>query len=181
VLLVACQQQQTTEQTEAPAPEPTALPLQVAVADIGPASGSELGGRATFTRTDGGVQLDLELENASPGVHAVHLHEFGDCSADDASSAGGHWNPTGEDHGKWGEPPFHLGDIGNVEVGDDGTGSLTMTTDLWSLGDGSDTDVVGKSVVVHAGADDFTSQPSGAAGDRIGCGVVEAQPPLMGS
>lgn len=78
-------------------------------------------------------------------------------------------------HGKWGEPPFHLGDIGNVEVGEDGTGSLTMSTDLWSVGDGSDRDVVGKSVVVHSGADDFTTQPAGDSGERIGCGVIQLQ------
>jgi Cu-Zn family superoxide dismutase len=108
-----------------------------------------------------------------PGPHAVHIHETGDCSAEDGSSAGGHWNPTGEEHGKWGEHPFHLGDIGNIEVGEDGTGSITLSTDLWSIGDSSDHDVVGKSIVVHAGADDFKSQPSGAAGERIGCGVIE--------
>lgn len=180
VSLVACQPTAPTQQSEQPTPlpVPTAAPLDVAVAVIGPANDSGLEGRATFTRTEAGVRLDVELENASPGLHAVHLHENGDCSAQDASSAGGHWNPTGEDHGKWGEPPFHLGDIGNVEVNDDGTGSLTLTTDQWSLGDGSDRDVVGTAVVVHAGADDFTSQPAGASGDRIGCGVVEAQEPL---
>ena len=88
------------------------------------------------------------------------------------TSAGGHWNPTGVAHGKWGEGEFHLGDIGNIAVGEDGTGSITLTTDLWEIGTGSDVDIVGKGIIVHAGADDFTSQPSGAAGARIGCGVI---------
>ena len=64
---------------------------------------------------------------------------------------------------------IHLGDIGNIAVGEDGTGRMTLTTDLWEIGTGSDIDVVGKGIIVHAGADDFTSQPSGNAGARIGC------------
>ena len=83
----------------------------------------------------------------------------------------GHWNPTDVEHGKWGEGEFHLGDIGNITVGEDGTGRITLTTDLWEIGTGSDIDVVGKSIIIHADADDFVSQPSGAAGARIGCGV----------
>jgi Cu-Zn family superoxide dismutase len=153
------------------------MPVQtrVAVAPIGPASGSALTGMATFTESEGTVTLELTLENASPGTHGVHIHEIGDCNATDASSAGGHWNPTGEEHGKWGEPPFHLGDIGNVEVGEEGRGSLRMSTDKWSVGEGSGHDVVGKSVVVHSGADDFTTQPAGDSGERIGCGVIQLQ------
>lgn len=177
IALAGCQPQQPEQQAEQPTVPPEPMPVQtrVAVAPIGPASGSTVTGMATFTESNGTVTLELTLENASPGAHGVHIHETGDCSATDASSAGGHWNPTGEEHGKWGEPPFHLGDIGNVEVGEDGTGSLTMSTDLWSVGDRSDRDVVGTSVVVHSGADDFTTQPAGDSGERIGCGVIRMQ------
>ena len=177
IALAGCQPQQPEQRAEQPTatPEPMTAQGRVAVASIGPASGSTLTGMATFTESNGTVTLELTLDNASPGPHAVHIHETGDCSAPDASSAGGHWDPTGEEHGKWGEPPFHLGDIGNVEVGEDGTGSLTMSTDRWSVGDGSESDVVGTSVVVHSGADDFTSQPAGDSGERIGCGVVQIQ------
>ncbi len=135
-------------------------------------SGSELTGMAIFTEKAGEVTVTVDVEKAPAGIHAVHLHEFGDCSSPDGKSAGGHWNPTGKDHGQWGHDPFHLGDIGNLEVGEDGTGSLTLTTDQWELGTGGDRDIVGLGLVVHAGPDDFTSQPSGAAGARIGCGVV---------
>ncbi|MDE0087277.1 MAG: superoxide dismutase family protein, partial [Candidatus Poribacteria bacterium] len=76
-------------------------------------------------------------------------------------------------HGKWGEGEFHLGDIGNKTVGDDGTGTIELSTELWEIGTGSIIDVVGKSIIVHADADDFVSQPSGNAGARIGCGVIE--------
>jgi Cu-Zn family superoxide dismutase len=173
-LLFACQAQDTTE---TPAAESEQMEMEEeevrAVAELAPKSGSGLAGRCVFTETDGEIRFEATIENVEPGLHAIHIHQTGDCSADDASSAGGHWNPTGEEHGRWGEPPFHLGDIGNIDVGEDGSGSLTLTTDLWTLGDSSSSDVVGKAIVVHAGADDFESQPSGAAGERIGCGVIE--------
>lgn len=177
LIAVACgggQQGGTNEAEVPPAAAPPESPAPVqAVAQIEPKGGSELTGTATFVAENGQVTLTLELQNATPGEHAFHLHEIGDCSADDGTSAGGHWNPTGEEHGKWDVHPFHLGDVGNVVVGEDGTGSLTLTTDLWSVGTGETNDVVGHSVIVHAGVDDFTTQPTGAAGGRIGCGVIE--------
>ncbi len=135
-------------------------------------SGSEVTGTAVFEQTGDTITLTVEIQNAEPGLHGVHIHEFGDCSAPDGTSAGGHWNPTNTAHGKWGEGEFHLGDIGNILVSDDGTGNIELTTDLWELGTGSIFDVVGKGIIVHADADDFTSQPSGAAGARIGCGAI---------
>jgi Cu-Zn family superoxide dismutase len=136
-------------------------------------SGSRVRGLASFASGSSGVKLELELEGVEPGVHAVHIHEKGDCSAADAASAGSHWNPGHADHGKWEQGSFHLGDIGNVTVGDDGRGALELTTERWSIGTGAENDIVGKSVIVHAAADDFTTQPTGAAGGRIGCGVIE--------
>ena len=143
-----------------------------AIATIDSASESSVTGMAIFTQDGDQITLVIEIQNASPGLHAVHIHENGDCSSPDGKSAGGHWNPTGVAHGKWGEGEFHLGDIGNITVGEDGTGSIELTTDLWEIGTGSDIDVVGKGIIVHADADDFTSQPSGNAGARIGCGVI---------
>jgi len=136
-------------------------------------SGSELTGIAIFIQDSFGLSLQLNVENTPPGEHAVHIHEIGDCSADDASSAGGHWNPTVEDHGKWGEAPHHLGDVGNITVGEDGIGNLSLTTDRWTLGGGAENDIYGKALIVHADPDDFTSQPTGAAGVRIGCAVIK--------
>jgi superoxide dismutase, Cu-Zn family len=141
-------------------------------AQLEPTRGNQASGAAIFLSESAGVTLQLSLQNAPPGVHAVHLHETGDCSAHDASSAGGHWNPTAAEHGRWGKPPFHLGDIGNVEVGQDGTGSLNLTSDLWTIGTAADNDILGKAVIVHAKPDDFETQPTGAAGDRIACGVI---------
>ena len=144
----------------------------VAVAAMEPANDSGMTGRVTFTQRGDAIEFLIEVENVAPGEHAVHIHEKGDCSAADGTSAGGHWNPTDVAHGKWGEGEFHLGDIGNMTVGDDGKGALGLTTDLWEMDTGSDRDVLGKAMIVHEGADDFTSQPSGAAGPRIGCGVI---------
>ena len=143
-----------------------------AIAIIGPVGESGVTGTATFTQNGDQITLTIEIQNVSPGLHAVHIHERGDCSAPDAKSAGGHWNPTDVAHGKWGVGEFHLGDIGNITVGEDGIGSIALTTDLWEIGTGSDIDVVGKGMIVHADADDFVSQPSGNAGARIGCGVI---------
>ena len=113
------------------------------------------------------------LSGLSQGNHAIHIHAIGDCSAADGKSAGGHWNPTKENHGKWMEAPFHIGDIGNLVVGADGTGTIKRETDLWSVG-GKDAakNVVGHAIIIHEGPDDFSSQPSGAAGPRVGCGEI---------
>ena len=166
VMLVGCDraQQQAGVLPIAPAKQANAM--------IGSSNDSGVTGMAVFTQNGDQITFTVEIQGASPGLHAVHIHEYGDCRAPDGTSAGGHWNPTDVAHGKWGEGEFHLGDIGNITVGEDGMGRITLTTDLWEIGTGSDVDVVGRGIIVHAGADDFTSQPSGAAGARIGCGVI---------
>ena len=147
-------------------------PAAQAHAMISALGDSGVTGIAVFTQNGDQITLTAEIHGASPGLHGFHIHAYGDCSAPDGTSAGGHWNPTDVAHGEWGAAEFHLGDIGNITVGADGTGRITLTTDLWEIGTGSDIDVVGKGIIVHAGADDFVSQPSGAAGARIGCGVI---------
>lgn len=148
-------------------------PKKTAKANIQSASGSTMTGEAVFEEASGGVKMTLKVRGATPGTHAVHLHEHGDCSAMDATSAGGHWNPTDQQHGQRPDDGFHRGDIANLEVGDDGTGTLEMTAVDWTIGGAGETDVIGKAVIIHASPDDFVSQPSGNAGARVGCGVVE--------
>ena len=116
------------------------------------------------------------MTGAVSGLTAVHLHSVGDCSAEDATTSGGHWNPTQENHGKWGEPPFHSGDIGNIKIDESGNGRLTLIDEhnRWSIGGPSKTNLIGRAVVVHQGKDDMISQPSGAAGKRTGCGPIIA-------
>jgi len=172
-VLFSCKKE-SEAQEETDTDTPTEVTTKSAAAVIGSKSGSTLTGDAIFLEEDGKVTLTLTLENATEGSHAAHLHQNGDCSSDDGKSAGGHWNPTEHDHGKWGEGQFHKGDIGNVEVGADGKGSLTLTTDLWAIGGDDPTkNIIGTAVIVHAKADDFQTQPTGNAGGREGCGVVE--------
>ena len=105
-----------------------------AIAKIEAKSGSTVSGTVTFTEKDGIVTMKAALAGLSEGNHAIHIHAIGDCSAPDGKSAGGHWNPTNVNHGKWMEAPFHTGDIGNLVVGADGTGTIERTTELWTIG-----------------------------------------------
>ena len=148
-----------------------------AVAEMIATNSSGLSGTVTFTEAeDGQVTMEATISGITPGEHAIHIHAIGDCSAADGTSAGGHWNPTNEDHGVWGTAPFHRGDIGNITIDADGNGTISRTTDLWCIGCGDEEkDIVGKGMIIHEGPDDFSSQPSGAAGPRVGCGVIEMQ------
>lgn len=140
-----------------------------------PKSDSNLSGNVVFTEEDGEVSMTAIISGLAEGKHAIHIHENGDCSAADGKSAGGHWNPTGAKHGKWGSNDgYHKGDIGNFEVDANGNGTVNLTTDEWCIGCGDkNKDLLGKAVIVHDGVDDYTSQPSGAAGTRVGCGVIQ--------
>jgi superoxide dismutase, Cu-Zn family len=137
-------------------------------------SNSTTTGTAEFEPSGDGAKLTLEVTGATPGEHGAHIHETGDCSAADASSAGGHWNPASKDHGP-ADPMHHLGDLGNIMVGQDGKGSLTVTKPEWRIGDGSAQDVVGKALVIHAGQDDLMSNPAGNSGGRAACGVIQVK------
>jgi Cu-Zn family superoxide dismutase len=151
---------------------PDAAPAS-AKATIESRSGSKATGRAVFTELpSGGVKVEVWIENAAPGSHGLHLHEKGDCSAADASSAGAHFNAAGNPHAGPADKARHNGDLGNIEVGADGNGHLEITSDLLTVKPGPNS-VVGKSVVFHEKADDLKTQPSGAAGGRFGCGVVQ--------
>src|SRR4051812_34501247 len=150
----------------------------VAKSDIDAKSGSKVKGKVTFTEDGkGGIVARIEVSDAPPGEHAVHIHDKGDCSSPDGKSAGDHWNPTHMEHGKWGAPmeKHHLGDIGNLTVTPDGKGVLTLETSKWTAGGGAVNDVVGHALVVHGGVDDFKSQPAGNAGPRIGCAVIAGE------
>ena len=123
--------------------------------------------------SDGKVKMKIEITvpaKAGKSV-AVHIHEHGDCS-ENGKMAHGHWNPTNAQHGKWGQGSFHSGDIGNVKLDAKGKGTFSLETDLWTLGGKADKNILGKAIIVHGGVDDFTTQPTGNAGSRIGCGVI---------
>ncbi len=141
-----------------------------------PKSNSNVSGTITFAEMDEVVVMKAVFSGLTPGPHAIHLHEFADCSSADGKSTGGHWNPTFEPHGAWGsETGYHKGDIGNFEADQNGDATVTFETDQWCIGcDDVTKNILGKAVIVHQGQDDLVSQPSGAAGSRISCaGLIQ--------
>lgn len=171
-LLASCSSEKKENQTEQTAEQAPVAPV-VASAALNSASGSTVQGKATFEQVnENTVRMTLEVENLTPGDHALHLHETGDCSAPDATSAGGHWNPTGMDHGKRGEGQYHVGDVINLVAGEDGKVSWSNEVTGWTIGGADTSNILGRAVVIHDKPDDFVSQPSGAAGARVACGVI---------
>jgi superoxide dismutase, Cu-Zn family len=142
-----------------------------AIATLHPSSSSEVKGQVTFTKTGDDVQVVADIENLKPGKHGFHIHEKGDCSAPDASSAGAHFNPTHQHHGGPSTAEHHAGDLGNLTVDATGRVHLEWTGKLQLNGPDS---IVGKSVVVHEKEDDLKTDPAGNSGTRIACGVIEA-------
>ena len=143
---------------------------------LSPKSDSKVEGTINFTEKDGMVTMVGTVTGLEEGEHAIHIHEKADCSAADGTSSGGHWNPTGQPHGEWGaETGYHKGDIGNLTANANGRATITKTTDEWCIGCGDETkDILGKAIIVHLDVDDFTTQPTGNAGARVGCaGIIE--------
>ncbi|MGE0790605.1 MAG: superoxide dismutase family protein [Sandaracinaceae bacterium] len=160
-----------TPQAEAVAtPEPHDA---AALATVMPTEGNAVTGTVRMRETSDGVVVETELSGLPPGsTHGMHIHETGDCSASDGTSAGGHYNPEGVQHGLPSvDEPRHAGDLGNVTADAEGRVSSSQTFEGFSL-DGTDA-VVGRAVILHAERD-TGAQPSGGAGDRIGCGVIQA-------
>lgn len=130
-------------------------------------------GTLRFTQIENGkvqMLLNLSIPGKANKSVAVHIHEHGMCG-NAGSDAHGHWNPTGQQHGKWGSNSFHSGDIGNIQLDANGKGSLKMETSLWSIGGDSTTNILNRGIIVHGGVDDY-SQPTGNSGARIGCGII---------
>lgn len=145
-----------------------------AIATFQPKSGTQVTGTATFTQEGDKVQVVVNAKSLSPGKHGIHIHEKGDCSASDASSAGGHFAHGSEQHAGPTDAGRHDGDLGNLEADSDGNATWTITTDSLSLGSG-DKGIIGKSIVIHGDPDDLKTQPSGNSGGRIACGVIEVK------
>ncbi len=156
-------------------PEPVAQHrVQRAVANIAPASASLVSGRLLITAVDGGVRIEGELGGLGRGgTHAIHVHERGDCSAADGSSAGGHFNPGAAAHGRAGSSAHHLGDMDNLVANAAGVAPVNLRLEGVTLGSGAANDILSRALVIHAGPDDYSSQPAGNSGARVGCGVIE--------
>jgi Cu-Zn family superoxide dismutase len=150
--------------------EKSSAPLK-AIAVLHPIAANKLSGTVTFTEVADGVQIHADITGLTPGNHGFHVHEFGDCSAADASSAGAHFNPTNKPHAGPDATERHVGDMGNVEADASGKATLEYVDHQISLTNDQDS-VIGRSVVVHAKADDLKTQPAGDSGARIACGVI---------
>ncbi len=157
---------------------PTILTLTIA-----PLGTSTATGTAVFQRGAGNqISLTVNVTGVAPvsAQHGIHIHANPDCGTSSdgdggtviGGAAGGHWNPAGHDHGP-STTTNHLGDIGNIMVDANGAGTLTFMTDQWTMGDGSTTDIMNHALILHAGTDDGVSQPTGNAGGRIGCVVIQ--------
>ena len=172
VVLAAC--------TTAPPPKPmppastNTSTAQEARANLASASGSLVSGTVTLKPMGDGVHLTGTVGGfAANSHHGIHVHEKGDCSSADASSAGGHFNPTTEAHGRASrEAPHHAGDMDNLVADGDGVAQVNVHMHGVTLGGGAANDIAGKALVVHAAPDDYTSQPSGNSGARVACAVI---------
>jgi len=148
-----------------------------ASAELLPRSGTKVHGKVQVYQAPDGIVVGVDVRDISPGLHAIHVHEHGDCSAQDAKSAGEHFNPAGHKHGGPNSSERHPGDFGNFSVPKDGMAKVEIRIKdseknfTWNQ-------IIGKSIVIHAGKDDLTSQPSGNSGDRIACGVIRAREQL---
>lgn len=143
-----------------------------AIAVVQPTKGNTCHGIVHFTDVEGGVRVVAEIEGLQPNAqHAFHIHDFGDLSSGDGKSAGGHYNPAGHPHAGPDAPAHHAGDLGNVESDASGTAHYDRVIAGIAVA-GMNHPIVGRAVVFHVKMDDLTSQPSGAAGDRIGWGVI---------
>lgn len=156
------------------APPQSSEPL-MATSVLKPTKGSKAFGEVTFEQEGDKVRVLANVQGLRPGAHhGFHIHEVGDCSADDASSAKGHFNPEGKAHGNPAAGEHHAGDLPALEAGKNGRAKLETTISGVTLAPGSSTSIVGRAVVIHADPDDYKSQPAGNSGARIACGVIQA-------
>ncbi len=167
--ITGCAQQQQQEETTQKKATPSTNYTK-AVAVVHPTEGDSVNGTVTFEKTSEGVHVQAQLSGLAKGRHGFHIHQYGDCSASDGTSAGGHYNPAGNDHAGPTQDNRHVGDMGNIVAGGDGNANIDYTDPVIKLN--GPNSVIGRAVVVHQGEDDLESQPSGAAGPRIGCGVI---------
>jgi Cu-Zn family superoxide dismutase len=145
-----------------------------AAAELRPTQGNNVSGTLSLTPDKEGVHVVGSIKGLKPnGEHGFHVHEKGDCSAPDASSAGAHFNPGGQPHGNPNAGPHHLGDAPNVRANADGTADVDVHISAATLRTGRADDIFGRAIVVHEKPDDYKSQPAGNSGNRVACGVIK--------
>ena len=182
VTLAACVSSSAATPTASRKPSPEAVAaandVLAASATLHNAAGAEVGTAQLTSDEDGGVHVVLRVHDMSPGPHGVHFHAMGVCDESGAfASAGGHFNPLNHLHGLENPAGPHAGDMPNLTVDADGTGTMDAVTGRATLrsGPASLFDADGTAIVVHAAADDQKTDPSGNSGARVACGVVQGQ------
>lgn len=179
LLLTGCTEDTTRQSRDAASADTMATEdttsmsmMRSAAATLSPTEGHEVRGTVTFTEVDEGVRVVARVQGLSEGEHGFHIHENGDCSAADASSAGGHFAPEGSPHGRPTDSPSerHTGDLGNLEANAEGVARYERVDTLITLGEGSNS-IVDRAVIIHEQPDSF-GQPAGNAGPRLACGVI---------
>jgi Cu-Zn family superoxide dismutase len=168
-LFAGCNQQQHDNAMHQQAMEPM-TEFANAVAVLHPTEGNTAHGVVRFTKTAEGVKVVADVSGLTPGKHGFHIHEYGDCSAPNGTSAGGHFNPEGMEHAGPDSPKRHVGDLGNLEADADGNAHLEYVDKHLMLN--GPKSIIGRGVIVHANEDDLKSQPTGNAGGRVACGVI---------
>lgn len=155
---------------------PNTSTARAATVLLASASGSLVSGRLNAAPMGNGVHFVGEIGGLGKGgTHAIHIHEKGDCSAADASSAGAHFNPAGKSHGKVESGSHHAGDMNNIVADRNGVAQVNVHAAGVSLGGSSRNDIAGRAVIVHAAPDDYATQPTGNAGGRVACGIITVQ------
>lgn len=171
--LAACSTTPSTPTASAPN-IPTTSTAKQAIAVLASASASRVSGSVTLVPMGKGLHLTGEVGGLpANSTHAFHIHEKGDCSAADASSAGPHFNPFNAAHGKAGSGAHHAGDMNNLTADAEGVAKINVHLEGVTLGGGAVNDVAGRALIVHAAADDYASQPAGNAGARVACGIIK--------
>ncbi len=163
ILFINCASENSHEQITHPT-------IENAVAVMHPKNGSDVVGTVYFEQTENGVRVTAEVSGLTGSKHGFHIHQYGNCTADDGTSAGGHFNPNGNDHAGPEDMNRHMGDMGNIDADENGNATLDYVDSTIQMHE-----IIGRGVIVHGGVDDLESQPSGAAGPRIGCGVIGIQ------
>lgn len=160
------------QRAETDAAKPSAAKSRpTAVAVLSPAPNGKVKGQVTFLEETEGVRVTANIEGLTPGKHGFHIHEKGDCSAADFTSAGGHFNPAAAKHGSPTDPEHHAGDFGNLEANEQGVARFERVFQ-WLTFKGTNS-ILNKAVIVHEKADDMVTQPTGNAGGRLACGVIQ--------
>lgn len=150
--------------------EETGREITEAVAVLHPTIGNQVHGTVTFTEVENGIKIVADVKGLLPGKHGFHIHEYGDCTAPDGTSAGGHFNPENMPHGAPTDVKRHVGDLGNLEADEEGMAHYERVDEYVAFS--GPHSIIGLAVIVHRDEDDFTTQPTGAAGPRVACGVI---------